>query len=163
MTALRQYSTDHRVLCSPSRQSLCSTASHWEKSLSQIQRTVISLIYFDIRWKHACLYLCTGVTMKQNQCRNWCTYLLMKLFENHQPRGHREGEPCRWHQSPERNNKQRLVLVKTKDVCLRPFFLFQDSSCELKMWRHGTLTFVSLVTDSLCVGLQRIVGGWGWE
>lgn len=47
------------VLCSSSRQSLCNTASHWEKD--HIQRTV-----------YANGEGCVGVTMKQNQCSNWC-------------------------------------------------------------------------------------------
>lgn len=67
--------------------------------------------------------------------------------------------------SQPRAQQQTLSYFGKDKGCLFAalFFLFQGPSCELKMWRHSTLTFVSLVTDSLCASLQRIGRGGGWD
>ncbi len=139
-------------------ESLRSTASHWEKD--QIERTVNSLIYFcDIRWIHACLWLCGG-GWQWNKIRALIgAHLLMELFENHGPGGHGEDEPWRWHHSPERNNKRRLVLVKTKDVCLRRFFPLS----RFVLWAENVTTqYTDLCFSGNRLSLCRSAEDWRW-
>ena len=140
---LRQYSTDHRVSCCSSKQSLCSAASHGgEKTRFRVN----SLNYFcDVRWMHACLHLC----------------VVIKLFENHRARGHGEDEPWRWHHSLECNNKRCLVLAKTKDVCLRPLFSFPFFP-RLVLWVESVTTqYTDFCFSGNTVSLCRSAEGWG--
>lgn len=126
MMALRQYSTHQRVLCSPSKQRV------YVAQLPTGKKT-----RFRKQWSHwsifvisdECMHVCVGASGEGWWMWQWNkisaligAHLLMKLFQNHRLRGHTKDEPWRWHQSPERNNKRRLVLVKTKGVCLRPLF-----------------------------------------
>lgn len=100
------------------------------------------------------------VTKKQNRCRSWCAPPDEAIWEivgpevtdrlNHDNDIRAQSQPTN---AGLFSRKQRMF------VC-GPCFPFQDWSCELKMWRHSTLTFVSLVTDSLCVGLR--VALWCW-
>lgn len=124
---------------------------------TMLRKTGNSVIYFsDIQWMHERLCLRKiGALIG--------AHLAMKLSEKLGPRGHREDELWRWHQSPERNNKRHLVQVKTEEVCSPTASLFWEWSCELKMWRHCALIFVSLVTDSLCFEDWRRLGGGGAE
>lgn len=103
------------------------------------------------------------VGLKQNPCSDWCAPPDGAIWESSARRSRRgwtmtmTSQPRVQQQTPSCFSENKRMFV------CGPFFLFQDSSCELKMWRHSTLTFVSLVTDSLCVGLQRIGGMRGEE
>lgn len=161
MMVLRQYSADYRGLCSFSKQAahvahlppgrpktnLTGQRSHWA--------------VFVILDEHVCVCVCV------RGCDNdhyrqidapFHMHLMMKQFEKH--RGHREDEPWRWcHHSPEsRTTNVGFFFPKQRMFVCSLFFLFQNLSRESTMWRHSALTFVSPVTDSLCVSLQRIGG-----
>lgn len=154
MMVLRQYST---VFCSSSKQAVC-VAQLAPGDLTE-QRSHWSIFVIFDEHMHVCVYVRGAWRWNYRQINAPIhMHLLMKLFEKH--RGHGEDDPWRWHHHSleSRTTNASFFLLKQRLFVYSTFFSFRICPVSWKMWRHSTLTFVSLVTDSLYVGLQRIGG-----
>lgn len=145
-----------------SRVSLSTAASRWEND--RTERTVNSLYSIFVlldEYMHVCVcamgrggnrgvVLAWASQWNKNQCCNWRAPPDEAIWES-QPQRSRRGWPMTMTSEPRAQQQTRSCCSKNKGCLFAgSFFLFQDPSCELRMWRRSTLTFVSLVTDSLC-------------